>query len=53
MAASSVLCAASPSGTMLIAFRIIQGMGSSMVFATGVALITSVFPHRSEVKLLV
>lgn len=40
---SSFLCALSPSGALLITFRVIQGLGSSMVFATGMALVTSVF----------
>ncbi|MDY6892529.1 MAG: MFS transporter [Chloroflexota bacterium] len=41
---SSVLCAVSTSGTMLIAARIVQGIGGSMIFGTSVAILTSVFP---------
>lgn len=50
MAISSVLCAISPSGAVLITFRAVQGLGSAMVFATGVALITSVFPPSDRGK---
>jgi len=41
---TSVMCALAPSGTMLIIFRALQGAGSAMVFGTGVAIITSVYP---------
>ncbi len=40
----SLLCAVPPSGSILILFRFFQGMGSSMIFGTSVALLTSVFP---------
>ena len=33
-----------PSTGMLIAIRIVQGLGSAMIFGTGVAIVTSVFP---------
>jgi len=41
---SSILCAVSMSATMLICFRVLQGIGSAMIFGTGVAILTSVFP---------
>ena len=41
---SSLACALSWSGSMLIAFRAVQGIGSAMVFGTGMAIITSVYP---------
>jgi len=41
---SSLLSAFSTSAVMLIAFRILQGIGGAMIFGTGVAIITSVFP---------
>jgi EmrB/QacA subfamily drug resistance transporter len=41
---ASFLCAAAPSAMMLIVFRVFQALGSAMIFATGVAIITSVFP---------
>ena len=50
IAASSILCALSPSGTLLIAFRVIQGIGSAMVFGTGIAIITSVYPPGERGK---
>jgi len=47
---SSILCALSTSGTMLILLRGIQGIGSAMVFGTGVAIITSVYPPKERGK---
>ncbi|HER09247.1 MAG TPA: MFS transporter [Bacteroides sp.] len=44
IAITSVMCALAPSGSMLIFFRALQGAGSAMVFGTGVAIITSVYP---------
>ncbi len=41
---ASVLCALSPSISALILFRIIQAVGSAMIFSTAVAIVTSVFP---------
>ena len=40
----SLFCAFPPSGSVLIILRFFQGMGSSMIFGTSVALLTSVFP---------
>jgi EmrB/QacA subfamily drug resistance transporter len=48
----SVLCALSLSVPMLIAFRILQGVGAAMIFGTSVALITSVFPPEERGKAL-
>ena len=48
--AGSILCALSPSGGMLISFRAIQGIGSAMVFGTGIAIITSVYPPNERGK---
>jgi len=50
IAASSILCALSPSGTLLISVRAIQGIGSAMVFGTGIAIITSVYPPKERGK---
>ncbi|MEA3476723.1 MAG: MFS transporter [Bacteroidota bacterium] len=50
IAASSILCALSPSGALLISFRAIQGIGSAMVFGTGMAIITSVYPPNERGK---
>ena len=41
---SSLLCGLSVSAAMLIAARIIQGVGSAMIFAAGLAILTAVFP---------
>ncbi len=41
---SSLLVACCPSAGMLIGLRVFQGMGSAMIFGTGVAMLTSVFP---------
>ncbi len=49
---SSLLCGLSPSGEMLIVFRVIQGVGSAMIFATGIAIIASVFPPEERGKAL-
>ncbi|MCP4313888.1 MAG: MFS transporter [Bacteroidetes bacterium] len=48
--ASSILCALSQSGAMLIFLRAVQGIGSAMVFGTGVAIITSVYPPKERGK---
>jgi len=50
IAASSLLCALSATGGMLILFRAIQGIGSAMVFGTGIAIITSVYPPKERGK---
>jgi EmrB/QacA subfamily drug resistance transporter len=42
--ASSVLCGLAGSVEALIAFRVVQGVGIAMVFATGIAILTSVTP---------
>jgi len=41
---SSFVSAVSASATLLFSFRILQGIGNAMVFATGLAILTSVFP---------
>jgi len=51
-AVSSLLLAISASATMLISFRILQGIGGAMVLGTGVAIITSVFPAEERGKAL-
>jgi len=44
---SSALSALAPSVLMLIAFRVLQGVGAAMIITTGMAILTSVFPpHR-------
>ncbi|MDW7732806.1 MAG: MFS transporter [Methanolobus sp.] len=41
---ASLLMTMVPSTGMLIGLRMVQGMGSAMIFGTGVAILTSVFP---------
>lgn len=49
---SSFLSAISTSAILLICFRILQGIGSAMIFGTGVAILTSVFPVGERGKAL-
>jgi EmrB/QacA subfamily drug resistance transporter len=49
---TSLLSAISISAPMLIFFRIFQGAGSAMVFATGIAILTSVYPPEERGKVL-
>ena len=49
---ASFLCAISTSTPMLIIFRICQGATSSMIFATGMAILTSVFPPQERGRAL-
>jgi len=51
-ALTSLLCGLAPSTGALIALRALQGIGSTMVFATGVAILTSVFPPHERGKAL-
>ncbi|MDI9619217.1 MAG: MFS transporter [Candidatus Nezhaarchaeota archaeon] len=48
--ACSVLSALASSIGMLMAFRVIQGIGGAMIFATAVAIITSTFPPQERGK---
>ncbi|KKG15866.1 MFS transporter [Methanosarcina sp. 2.H.T.1A.6] len=41
-----------PSTEILIGIRIVQGLGSAMIFGTGVAIVTSVFPPGERGKAL-
>jgi EmrB/QacA subfamily drug resistance transporter len=49
---SSLLCAVATSAFQLILFRILQGAGSAMIFATGLAILTSAFPPQERGKVL-
>ncbi len=51
-AAASVMCAISHSGPWLIAFRALQGVGGAMIFGTGIAILTSVFPAKERGRAL-
>lgn len=48
--AASLLCGFSVNIAMLIAFRVIQSIGASMVSATGPAIITNIVPPESRGK---
>lgn len=49
---SSILIALSLSGAMMIFFRALQGIGAAMIFGTGIAILTSVFPVGERGKAL-
>jgi EmrB/QacA subfamily drug resistance transporter len=46
--AASFLCAAATSSLTLILFRVLQGLGAGVIFATGLAIVTSVFPPEQR-----
>ena len=43
-AVATALCAAAPSGRVLIGLRLLQGAGGALIFGTGTAILTSVYP---------
>ncbi len=49
---ASLLLAFSPTSSALIAFRVFQGFGSAMIFGTGMAILTSVFPAAERGRVL-
>ena len=49
---SSLLCCISSSVQMLIASRVVEGLGSAMIFGTSIAILTSVFPAQERGKVL-
>jgi len=49
---SSLLSAISTSGILLVSFRVLEGIGSALIFGTGVAILTSVFPVGERGKAL-
>ncbi len=49
---TSLLSAIATTAPMLIVFRIFQGAGSAMVFATGIAILSSVYPVEERGKVL-
>ena len=49
---ASLLCGFAPSGRMLIAFRVLQGIGSAMMFATSSALLSSAYPPQERGRVL-
>jgi MFS family permease len=51
-AMASILCTTAGSGAWLIAFRALQGLGGAMIFGTGVAILTSVYPPKERGRAL-
>ena len=49
---ASIICGLSGSIEMLVTGRILQGLGSAMVFGTGMAIISSLFPPGERGKAL-
>ena len=49
---SSLLLGLANSATMLIAWRVLQGIGGAMIAGTSVALLTTVFPSNERGKVL-
>lgn len=48
----SFLCGWAPSGSMLILYRLLSGMGAAMMFGTNMAILTAVFPKEERGKAL-
>ncbi|MDH2900217.1 MAG: MFS transporter [archaeon] len=48
----SALCSFSLNGFLLILFRLIQGVGSALIFANGTAIITDAFPQNERGRAL-
>ncbi len=42
------LCGVATSGFMLILFRVLQGISAAMIFGTGMAILTSVYPPQER-----
>ena len=49
---SSLFCALATSPLSLISFRVVNGIGASMTFSTGVAILTSIYPPGERGKVL-
>lgn len=49
---ASFLSGISNSAEMLILFRVFQGIGSSMIFSTSIAILTEVFPNSERGRVL-
>lgn len=49
---SSILCGLAWSIESLLVFRVLQGIGSAMLFGTGMAMVTSAFPPQERGKVL-
>lgn len=49
---ATLLLAFAPSGTILIGLRVLQGAGGAMIFSTGIAMVSSVFPYGERGRAL-
>ena len=49
---ASLLCGFATSGSMLIIFRVLQGVGAAMMFATSSALLSSAYPPGERGRVL-
>jgi EmrB/QacA subfamily drug resistance transporter len=49
---SSLVAGLAPSASVLISARVLQGVGSAMIYGTGVAILTSVFPGEQRGQVL-
>ncbi|MGB3920745.1 MFS transporter [Methanothrix sp.] len=49
---SSILCSISSGVYMLIASRMVEGLGSAMIFGTSIAILASVFPQQERGRVL-
>jgi EmrB/QacA subfamily drug resistance transporter len=49
---TSILAGLAWSAAVLVAFRVVQGVGIAMIFATGIAIVTSVFPLAERGRVL-
>jgi len=52
IAVSSFLCSISSTELMLIASRVVEGLGSAMIFGTGIAILTAAFPAGERGRVL-
>ena len=50
--AGSLLCGSAIDTTMLLIFRIVQGVGAAFIFSSSTALLVSIFPHSERGKVL-
>lgn len=49
---SSIFCAVSNAISLLLFFRVLQGIGNGMVYSTGIAVLVSVYPPRERGRVL-
>lgn len=49
---TTFLSAVSPTGMFLVGARFLEGIGSSMIYGTGIAMLTSVYPKEERGKAL-